>query len=101
MAKRNEKKDTTKTVRKRFSNNRTTKTVGKRNKKKGTTKTVGKRKKKNDTRRTNYQRRHKTTITLVPPGYYLSLYNVIVGRSIILNFMDILCLKIISPHVLI
>ena len=30
----------------------------------------------------NYQRRHKTSLTLVPLGYYLSVYNVIVGKRL-------------------
>ena len=86
---------TTKAVEKRNEKRTTTKTVGKKEKENGTTKMVGKR----NTRRTKNQQRHTTSLSLVPLGYYLSLYNVIVGRSIIL--VIILIFKIILPHVLI
>ena len=79
----------------------TTKAVGKNTNRNtiinGISKGLGKNTISNTISSGNYQRRHKTSLTLVPPGYYLSLYNVIVGRSIIL----ILFFKIILPHVLI
>ena len=79
----------------------TTKAVGKNTNRNtiinGISKGLGKNTISNTISSGNYQRRHKTSLTLVPPGYYLSLYNVIVGRSIIV----ILFFKIILLHVLI